>query len=74
MTAGSIAARGLVRLPVWRARIVLVGLIAAFGGLTVRAVYLQALRTDFLQEKGDARYSRVLEVPATRGRITDRHG
>ena len=74
MTAGSIAARGLVRLPVWRARIVLVGLIAAFGGLAVRAVYLQALRTDFLQEKGDARYSRVLEVPATRGRITDRHG
>src|SRR5204862_7236410 len=28
----------------------------------------------FLQEKGDARYSRVMEVPATRGRIVDRHG
>jgi cell division protein FtsI (penicillin-binding protein 3) len=74
VTAGSVAAQGLVRLPVWRARIVLVALIAAFSALTVRALYLQAVKTDFLQEKGDARYSRVLEVPATRGRITDRHG
>ena len=74
MTAGSIAARGLVRLPVWRARMVLVALIAAFGALAVRALYLQAVKTDFLQEKGDARYSRVLEMPATRGRLIDRHG
>ena len=35
---------------------------------------MQALRTDFLQEKGEARYARVLEVPATRGRILDRNG
>ena len=35
---------------------------------------LQALKTDFLQEKGEARYRRVLEVPGTRGRILDRHG
>ena len=74
MTAGSVAAQGLVRLPVWRARIVLAALVAAFAALLVRAVYLQAVKTDFLQEKGDARYSRVLEMPATRGRITDRHG
>jgi cell division protein FtsI (penicillin-binding protein 3) len=74
VTAGSVAAQGLVRLPVWRARIVLAALIAAFGALGARALYLQAVKTDFLQEKGDARYSRVLEVPATRGRITDRHG
>ena len=74
MTAGSVAAQGLVRLPVWRARIVLVALIGAFAALTLRAVYLQAVKTDFLQEKGDARYSRVLEMPATRGRIADRHG
>jgi cell division protein FtsI (penicillin-binding protein 3) len=32
------------------------------------------MKTDFLQEKGDARYSRVIEVPATRGRILDRNG
>ena len=68
------AAQGLVRLPAWRARTVLAALIAAFVLLVARAVYLQAVKTDFLQEKGDARYSRVLEVPATRGRILDRHG
>jgi cell division protein FtsI (penicillin-binding protein 3) len=68
------AAQGLVRLPAWRARVVLAGLVAAFGLLGARAIYLQAVKTDFLQEKGDARYSRVLEMPATRGRILDRHG
>jgi cell division protein FtsI (penicillin-binding protein 3) len=68
------AAQGLVRLPAWRARAVLAALLAAFVLLGARAIYLQAVRTDFLQEKGDARYSRVLEVPATRGRILERHG
>ena len=68
------ASQGLVRLPVWRARLVLIALGAGFAVLAGRAVYLQAMRTDFLQEKGDARYSRVLEIPATRGRILDRHG
>jgi cell division protein FtsI (penicillin-binding protein 3) len=63
-----------MRLPVWRARFVLVALISAFVLLAVRALYLQALKTDFLQERGDARYSRVLEMPATRGRILDRNG
>jgi len=70
----SAAAQGLVRLPVWRARFVLASLAAAFAILVCRSVYLQAMKTDFLQEKGDARYSRVLEVPATRGRILDRNG
>jgi len=68
------AAQGPVRLPVWRARVVLMALVAGFAVLGGRAVYLQAMRTDFLQEKGDARYSRVLEIPATRGRILDRNG
>ena len=68
------AAQGLVRLPVWRARFVLAALLGAFAALTIRALYLQALKTDFLQEKGDARYSRLLETPATRGRILDRNG
>jgi cell division protein FtsI (penicillin-binding protein 3) len=63
-----------VRLPVWRARLVLMALAGGFAVLMGRAVYLQAVRTDFLQEKGDARYSRVLAIPATRGRILDRNG
>jgi cell division protein FtsI (penicillin-binding protein 3) len=70
----SSAAQGLVRLPVWRARVVLIGLVTGFAVLGGRALYLQAMRTDFLQEKGDARYSRVLEIAATRGRILDRNG
>ena len=70
----SSAAQGLVRLPVWRARVVLIALVAGFAVLGGRALYLQAVRTDFLQEKGDARYSRLIEIPATRGRILDRNG
>jgi cell division protein FtsI (penicillin-binding protein 3) len=70
----SAAAQGLVRLPVWRARFVLALLAFAFAVLAARSIYLQAVRTDFLQERGDARYSRVIEVPATRGRILDRNG
>jgi cell division protein FtsI (penicillin-binding protein 3) len=68
------AAQGLVRLPAWRARALLAGMLFGFAALVLRAGYLQAVDTGFLQEKGDARYSRVLEVPATRGRILDRQG
>lgn len=70
----SAAAPALVRLPVWRARFVLAGLVAAFAVIAGRSLYLQAMRTEFLQEKGEARYSRALEMPATRGRILDRNG
>ena len=70
----SAATQGLVRLPPWRARIVVAVLLGAFAVLASRAVFLQHMETNFLQEKGDARYSRVLEVPATRGRILDRNG
>ena len=68
------AAQGVVRLPAWRARALLGGLLLGFAALSVRAAYLQTVNTDFLREMGDARYSRVLEIPATRGRILDREG
>jgi len=70
----SSVAPALVRLPVWRARFVMAGLVGAFAVLAGRSLYLQAMHTDFLQEKGEARYSRVLEVPGTRGRVLDRIG
>jgi cell division protein FtsI (penicillin-binding protein 3) len=70
----SAAAPALMRLPVWRARFVMAGLVAAFLVLAGRSLYLQAMQTQFLQEKGEARYSRVLEVPGTRGRILERNG
>jgi len=64
----------MVRLPAWRARLALLALLAAFAVLAGRSAYLQSMKTGFLQEKGEARYSRVLDVPATRGRIVDRNG
>jgi cell division protein FtsI (penicillin-binding protein 3) len=61
-------------LPAWRPRIVMLALMGCSLALTGRALYLQGVNDDFLQAKGESRYARVLEVPATRGRITDRHG
>ena len=63
-----------LRLPVWRSRVVLLALLLWFIGLGARAVYLQGMHNDFLQQKGDARYSRVIEISAHRGMITDRNG
>ncbi|MDD5296672.1 MAG: penicillin-binding protein 2 [Rhodocyclaceae bacterium] len=62
------------KLPDWRARILLLFLMLAFLALAVRSIYLQGINNDFLQQKGASRYARVLELPATRGRITDRNG
>jgi cell division protein FtsI (penicillin-binding protein 3) len=42
--------------------------------LAGRAIYLQGMHKDFLQEKGESRYSRVVEMNADRGMITDRNG
>lgn len=61
-------------LPAWRARLVLVGLLAGSCALVARAAWLQGFNNEFLQAKGESRYARVIEVPATRGRITDRNG
>jgi cell division protein FtsI (penicillin-binding protein 3) len=63
-----------VKLPKWRSRVVLFLLFAAFAGLTGRALWLQGISTDFLQKQGESRYTRTLELPATRGKITDRNG
>jgi cell division protein FtsI (penicillin-binding protein 3) len=63
-----------LRFPIWRSRVLLLILLAWMGGLLARAVYLQGLNNDFLQQKGESRYSRVVEISAHRGRITDRHG
>ena len=61
-------------LPAWRSRLLFVLLLLGMLGLFARAVYLQGIHNDFLQQKGDARYARVIEVPAHRGMITDRNG
>ena len=43
-------------------------------GLATRAVTLQVVDTEFLQNQGEARYLREIEIPATRGVIYDRNG
>jgi cell division protein FtsI (penicillin-binding protein 3) len=62
------------KLPGARASALFVVLLAALIGLLGRGVYLQGIHNDFLQKKGDARYSRVIEVSAHRGMISDRNG
>ncbi|KQV51132.1 MULTISPECIES: penicillin-binding protein 2 [unclassified Duganella] len=65
-----------VRLPSWRSRVVLFGMFIAFGALAARAVWLQGTsrQSEFLKEQGANRYLRTQELPAVRGKITDRNG
>ena len=63
-----------LRLPAWRSRLMALLILSCFGVLIGRAFYLQVLNNDFLQEKGESRYRRDLEISASRGRISDRNG
>jgi cell division protein FtsI (penicillin-binding protein 3) len=63
-----------LRLEGWRARFVLGAILLAFLALLGRALYLQGMNQDFLQAKGEARYGRIVEIPASRGAIADRNG
>lgn len=46
----------------------------AMSALVWRVIDLQVLNNEFLQEHGNARALRVVEIPAHRGIITDRNG
>ena len=63
-----------LRLPAWRSRLMALVILGCFGLLVGRSFYLQILNNDFLQEKGESRYRRDLEVSASRGRVADRNG
>ncbi len=63
-----------LKLEAWRSRIVLMCCLGAFALLLGRAFYLQGLNNDFLQAKGEARFMRVVEMPASRGAVMDRNG
>ena len=63
-----------LKLEGWRSRFVLVLVMAGFALLAGRAFYLQALDTGFLQAKGEQRYARVIDLPASRGKVLDRNG
>jgi cell division protein FtsI (penicillin-binding protein 3) len=53
---------------------ILVLLVLAAVALAARAVDLQLMDHGFLTGQGDARYSRIAEITAHRGTITDRYG
>jgi len=67
MTQGTYISRGR--------RFVLIGLmLSGFVVLAGRSAQLQLVDQAFLQEQGDARHLRVVQVPAHRGMIVDRNG
>jgi cell division protein FtsI (penicillin-binding protein 3) len=60
--------------PPWRSRFVVLLAGAGFAVLLGRAVYLQIVATDFYQAQGEKRFVHKQPLPASRGRILDRHG
>lgn len=70
----NVAQQIIIKLPAWRRRTLLIVVLLGFAVLLVRSVYLQSMHRAFLQQKGDARYSRALTLSAHRGMITDRNG
>ena len=61
-------------LPVWRRRVLLLGLLIGFMVLVGQSIYLQSTKKEFLQKQGGDRYIRTLSLQADRGKITDRNG
>ncbi|MDR2261203.1 MAG: penicillin-binding protein 2 [Azoarcus sp.] len=57
----------------WRARLVLLALLAGMAMLAGRSLYLQCFDNEH-KAKGKDIYVRVRDVPAARGRIIDRNG
>jgi len=60
--------------PPWRSKLLVALVGGAFCVLLGRALYVQVIDASFFLRQGEARYARTLELPASRGRITDRNG
>ena len=58
----------------WRAGVLITLLVGSAAGLVWRAVNLQLVDHGFLEREGDARFSRVAQIAAHRGTVTDRYG
>src|SRR5690349_169955 len=63
-----------LRLPARRARVLIGMILTCFVVLSTRAMYLQVCQNDFLQQEGASRFTRIIDLPAHRGMITDRFG
>ncbi|MBI5781930.1 MAG: penicillin-binding protein 2 [Rhodocyclales bacterium] len=74
MTKTAVNPMLVLAVPVWRQRLMAGLLLVLLAALVVRAAYLQGVQREFLQQQGEARYERQIEVPAMRGRVLDRNG
>jgi cell division protein FtsI (penicillin-binding protein 3) len=75
----SAAGRSAAPVLTWRAtqmrsKIVLFLLMVGFLAVIVRAFMLQLVNADQWQTRAEKRFERLQEIPATRGRVLDRHG
>jgi len=60
--------------PPWRSKFLVALVGGGFCVLLGRALYVQVIDASFFLRQGEARYARTIELPASRGRITDRNG
>jgi cell division protein FtsI (penicillin-binding protein 3) len=60
--------------PSWRSKFVVFLVGGSFLVLVGRAAFVQVIDADFYVNEGEKRYAHTLDVPAVRGRITDRNG
>jgi len=64
----------VLRLPMWRSRLVLFLIFVGFTALVGRAIWVQGFGNSFYEEKGNKATLRSIEMPASRGKILDRNG
>ena len=60
--------------PSWRSKFIVILVGASFLVLAGRAAYVQVIDADFYVNEGEKRYAHTMDLPATRGRVMDRHG
>ena len=64
----------VLRLPMWRSRLMLFLLFMAFTALVTRAFWIQGPGNEFYEAKATKGSQREIEMRATRGKIFDRNG
>ncbi|HSD70732.1 MAG TPA: penicillin-binding transpeptidase domain-containing protein [Woeseiaceae bacterium] len=74
MTRGAETKEQTARRFVGRAMLVMAFFVVAASSLLARAVQLQVLNKDFLNQQADSRHLRTERISAHRGSITDRNG
>jgi cell division protein FtsI (penicillin-binding protein 3) len=62
------------RTPPWRSKFIVALVGIGFAVLLGRAAYVQVIGSEFFVRQGEMRFARTLELPASRGRVTDRNG